>query len=86
MYVRAAGRYELAASLRTAQEAVDYVDVHEADLLILDVMMPVMNGFTTCAEIRKRSAVPILFLTAKSQESDMTLGFSAGGDDYLFRI
>ena len=53
------------------------------DLVILDVMMPGMNGYSACAEIRKRSAVPVLFLTAKSQESDMTMGFSAGGDDYL---
>ena len=55
------------------------------DLVILDVMMPGMNGYTACAELRKRSAVPVLFLTAKSQESDMTMGFSAGGDDYLVK-
>lgn len=55
------------------------------DLVILDVMMPVMNGYAACAEIRKRSAVPILFLTAKSQESDLTMGFSAGGDDYIVK-
>ena len=55
------------------------------DLVILDVMMPGMNGYSACAEIRKRSAVPVLFLTAKSQESDMTMGFSAGGDDYLVK-
>lgn len=55
------------------------------DLVILDVMMPDMNGYAVCAEIRRRSAVPVLFLTAKSQESDMTMGFSAGGDDYLVK-
>ncbi len=55
------------------------------DLVILDVMMPGMNGYTACAELRKRSPVPVLFLTAKSQESDMTMGFSAGGDDYLVK-
>ena len=54
-------------------------------LVILDVMMPDMNGYGVCAEIRKRSAVPVLFLTAKSQDSDKTLGFSAGGDDYLVK-
>ena len=53
------------------------------DLVILDVMMPGMNGYAACAELRKRSPVPVLFLTAKGQESDMTMGFSAGGDDYL---
>lgn len=55
------------------------------DLVILDVMMPDMDGFTTCSEIRKVSTVPILFLTAKSQDSDKTLGFSLGGDDYLVK-
>lgn len=55
------------------------------DLVILDVMMPDMNGFGVCAEIRKCSAVPVLFLTAKSHDSDKTLGFSAGGDDYLVK-
>lgn len=55
------------------------------DLVILDVMMPGMSGYAACAEIRKRSAVPVLFLTAKSQDSDKTMGFSAGGDDYLVK-
>ena len=55
------------------------------DLVILDVMMPGMNGYTACAELRKRSPVPVLFLTAKGRESDMTMGFSAGGDDYLVK-
>lgn len=55
------------------------------DLVILDVMMPEMNGYAVCAEIRKRYTVPVLFLTAKSQDSDKTLGFSAGGDDYLVK-
>lgn len=55
------------------------------DLVILDVMMPRMNGYTVCAEIRKRYTVPVLFLTAKSQDSDKTMGFSTGGDDYLVK-
>ncbi|MBR3866416.1 MAG: response regulator transcription factor [Butyricicoccus sp.] len=53
------------------------------DLIILDVMMPGMSGISACTEIRKKTAAPILFLTARSAESDKTLGFSAGGDDYL---
>ena len=55
----------------------------EVDLVILDVMMPGMSGLRVCEELRKRSTVPILFLTAKSQESDKLLGLTAGGDDYL---
>lgn len=55
----------------------------EPDLVILDVMMPGMSGLKTCEEIRKVSYVPVLFLTAKSQESDKLIGLMAGGDDYL---
>ena len=55
----------------------------EVDLVILDIMMPGMSGLRVCEEIRKTSTVPILFLTAKSQESDKLLGLTAGGDDYL---
>lgn len=55
----------------------------ETDLVILDVMMPGISGILTCQEIRKKSYVPILFLSAKSQEEDKTVGLLAGGDDYL---
>jgi DNA-binding response OmpR family regulator len=55
----------------------------EIDLVILDVMMPGMSGLKTCEEIRKISYVPVLFLTAKSSESDKLIGLMAGGDDYL---
>lgn len=53
------------------------------DLVILDVMMPGISGLRTCEEIRKISNVPVLFLTAKAQESDKMIGLMAGGDDYL---
>ncbi len=55
----------------------------KTDLVILDVMMPGMSGLRTCEEIRKVSNVPVLFLTAKAQESDKLIGLMAGGDDYL---
>lgn len=55
----------------------------ETDLVILDVMMPGISGLKTCEEIRKISYVPVLFLTARSQESDKLIGLMAGGDDYL---
>ena len=55
----------------------------EVDLVILAIMMPGMSGLRVCEELRKLSTVPILFLTAKSQESDKLLGLTAGGDDYL---
>lgn len=55
----------------------------DISLVILDIMMPGMSGIRVCEEIRKESFVPILFLTAKAQESDKLLGLMAGGDDYL---
>lgn len=64
------------------QEGLDHLN-DEVDLVILDIMMPGMSGLRTCEEIRKFSNVPILFLTAKAQESDKLIGLMAGGDDYL---
>lgn len=55
----------------------------KTDLVILDIMMPGMSGLRTCEEIRKISNVPVLFLTAKAQESDKLIGLMVGGDDYL---
>lgn len=55
----------------------------DTDLVILDIMMPGISGLRTCEEIRKSSNVPVLFLTAKAQESDKLIGLMAGGDDYL---
>ena len=57
----------------------------QVDLVILDVMMPGISGLRVCEEIRKSSTVPILFLTAKAQESDKLIGLTAGGDDYLVK-
>ncbi|MBE6756806.1 MAG: response regulator transcription factor [Ruminococcaceae bacterium] len=52
-------------------------------LMIVDIMMPNMDGWTLCREIRKTSGVPIIMLTARSQEFDELMGFEAGADDYV---
>lgn len=57
--------------------------VPDTDLVILDVMMPGISGYQVCLRLRERWNVPILFLTAKTQDSDLTMGYSSGGDDYL---
>ncbi|SDO23637.1 DNA-binding response regulator, OmpR family, contains REC and winged-helix (wHTH) domain [Eubacterium maltosivorans] len=67
---------------KNGQEAVDRTD-NSIDLIILDVMMPQKSGYKACSEIREKTRVPILFLTAKDQDSDKVMGFSVGGDDYL---
>lgn len=53
------------------------------DLVILDIMMPLMDGFTLCKSIRAVSNVPIILLTAKSEEEDKLLGYELGADDYI---
>ena len=53
------------------------------DLIILDIMLPSMNGYEVCQKIREKSNAPILFLSARTTDSDKILGFSSGGDDYL---
>lgn len=73
--------YDVVAA-RDGNEAVRLAD-ETVDLMILDVMMPGRSGFTACAQIRQKSMAPILFLTARGLDSDKSMGFSAGGDDYL---
>lgn len=66
------------------QEAVDKFEENEDVVLVmLDVMMPVKDGFEACKEIRSRSDVPILMLTARDAEHDELTGFSAGADEYI---
>lgn len=69
-----------------AANAADAVkQAEQVDLVILDIMMPGESGIWACTQIREKTNVPILFLTAKSGEHDKVLGFSAGGDDYLVK-
>ena len=68
---------------KNGNEAILKTKENAFDLIILDIMMPGMDGYHTCMEIRKESNAPILFLSAKTQEGDKMLGFSSGGDDYL---
>lgn len=56
---------------------------HDPDLVILDILMPGLDGYDVCEAIRKESGVPIIFLTAKSEEDDKLLGYDLGADDYM---
>ena len=64
-------------------EAVQQVKDQNPDLVVLDVMMPEMDGLTACGKIREFSDVPIIMLTAKTDDMDKLLGFDHGVDDYL---
>ena len=64
-------------------EALQIAQSQQPDLIILDVMMPEMDGLTACAKIREFSNVPIILLTAKADDMDKLMGFDHGADDYL---
>ncbi|MCL1797124.1 MAG: response regulator transcription factor [Eggerthellaceae bacterium] len=64
-------------------EAVRMLDKHVVHLVLLDVMMPIMDGIQAAVKIRESSNVPILFLSAKSEDTDRILGLHMGGDDYI---
>ncbi len=64
-------------------EAVETARKEKPDLIILDVMLPVMNGFEVCRILRKEMTVPILMLTAKAGETDKIVGLEIGADDYM---
>ncbi|WP_340023448.1 response regulator transcription factor [Paenibacillus sp. FSL K6-1096] len=65
------------------QDALLWFDSLLPDLLILDIMMPKLDGFEVCREIRRKSATPIILLTAKSADDDKIHGFELGADDYV---
>lgn len=64
-------------------DAVALAETERPNLIILDVMMPGMDGLTACAKIREFSDVPIILLTAKNEDMDKLMGFEQGADDYL---
>ncbi|MDO5039685.1 response regulator transcription factor [Clostridium sp.] len=65
------------------EEALYLLKENEIDLVILDVMMPKLNGIETCLKIREESEIPIIMLSAKSEDIDKILGLNMGADDYL---
>ena len=56
---------------------------YDPDLILLDVMLPKLDGFTVCKKVREKSTVPIIMLTAKEEEVDKVLGLELGADDYM---
>ena len=64
-------------------EALKIVEKEEIHLVLMDIMMPVMDGIATMVKIREKSNVPVILLTAKSEDSDKILGLTVGADDYI---
>lgn len=65
------------------RQALSLAESEKPDLIVLDIMLPQLDGIAVCREIRRTSAVPILMLTAKDQEIDKVLGLEIGADDYI---
>ena len=67
----------------TGREALDIVRKHEIHLILMDIMMPEMDGVTATAKLREEYNIPIILLTAKSEDTDKVLGLNVGADDYI---
>lgn len=67
------------------EEGICKVFENQYDLLLLDVMMPRLDGFEVCREVRRYSDIPIMFITARTTQEDMLTGYSLGCDDYIIK-
>src|SRR5713101_821343 len=74
--------YEVRAA-SDGQQALELIEQQVPDLVLLDVMMPKMDGFTVCHRVREFSSVPIIIVTARGQDQDKVRGLDLGADDYL---
>lgn len=81
IYLTSEGHNVLEAS--NGKEALDIVKSKEVHLVLMDIMMPIMDGITAMVEIRKVSNVPVILLTAKGEDTDKVLGLTVGADDYV---
>ncbi len=68
-----------------ATTILQMIEQHNPDLILLDIMMPKIDGFDVCRQIRRNSDVPIIFLSARGQLQDRVMGLQIGGDDYLVK-
>ena len=74
---------ELPIPAENGEAALRYLEEHTVDAVLLDILMPQMDGFSVCRAVRRESAVPIIFLTALSDEEDKPYGYELGADDYV---
>ena len=67
----------------SGKEALDILEQNEIHLILMDIMMPVMDGISAMIKIREKSNVPVILITAKSEDTDIILGLNVGADDYI---
>ncbi len=78
----------LCTAVITGEEALDFLDSHVVDLVLLDIMLPKIDGFETCRRIRQDRAaahIPVIMLTARGEEIDRIVGLELGADDYIVK-
>ena len=76
--------YEVAGA-ENGMEAVEMVKSEDFDLIVMDIMMPKLDGFSTCKEIKKYKTIPVIMLSARGEEYDKLFGFELGIDDYVVK-
>ena len=81
IYLKGAGYETMEAE--NGRELLDLLQSHKPDLVLLDIMMPVMDGLTALAELRRSGDLPVIILTAKGEDSDKIAGLNLGADDYI---
>ena len=81
IYLSPEGYHILEAS--NGKEAIAKIESEHVDLILMDIMMPEMDGVTATVKLRETSNIPIILLTAKSEDSDKILGLNVGADDYI---
>jgi two-component system alkaline phosphatase synthesis response regulator PhoP len=81
LYLEADGYTVVTAA--DGEKALAMYERHDPDLVVLDIMLPKLNGFEVCRELRRRGDVPILMLTARSEDVDAIVGLEIGADDYV---
>ena len=81
IYLRSEGYRVLSAS--NGREALSIAAREDVHLILMDIMMPVMDGLTAMAQLRQTSNVPVILLTAKGEDTDKVLGLNVGADDYI---
>lgn len=72
-----------AVALDSGEDAVSFLEDHKVKIILLDVMLPGMDGFAFCAALRRKSNVPVLIMSARVDKEDQMNGFAQGADDYL---
>lgn len=78
-----ASKGEIVIEAENGMRALELAETEEVDAVLLDIMMPKLDGFSVCRALRKKNDVPIIFLTALSDEEDKLLGYELGADDYV---